>query len=254
MQLEGQGAVITGGTSGIGAATAILFAREGAFVTIVGRSEQGQAVAETITASGGKAQFHRADVCDPRSIEAMLKAHGDAFGRVDVLFNNAAYEGSSTLVADTPDEEFDKVIATNFKAVFTACKLVAPVMLSQGGGAIINTTAASAREGLAWAGLGAYIGSKGAVTAFTRALAVELAPTVRVNSLCPGIIETPMLRGFIGKQAGPEAFEAAISAAPKLGRMGRPEEIAQAALFLASSASSYVTGIDLLADGGLVLN
>lgn len=127
------------------------------------------------------------------------------------------------MVADLPENEFDQIVATNFKGVFIACKLAAPLMTAQGSGSIINTTATSAREGLAWAGLGAYIGSKGAIIAFTRALAVELVPLVRVNSLCPGLVDTPMLRGFIVKQTDPAAFEAGISSAPKLGRMARPE-------------------------------
>lgn len=254
MQLQGKNAVIIGATTGIGAASAMLFANEGARVTVVGRSDEGEDVVAAIRSSGGEARFQRADICDRASVEATLRDHIAAYDRLDILFNNAAYEGPGVPLLETEESEFDRVVATNFKGVFTACKLAARFMLEQGSGSIINTTAASAREGLAWAGLSAYIGSKGAVIAFSRALAVELAPTVRVNSLCPGLVDTPMLRTFISKQADPVAFEAAIGGMAKLGRMARPEEIAQAALFLASDASSYVTGIDLLADGGLVLN
>lgn len=253
MQLQGKAVVIAGATTGIGAATAELFAREGARVTVAGRGAQGEAVADVIRAAGGDARFQQTDVTDSAAIAALLEGHMAAYGALDVLFNNAAYEGPGVAAVDLSESEFDRVVATNFKGVFMACKLAAPLMTAQGSGSIINTTAASAREGLAWAGLGAYIGSKGAVMSFTRALAVELAPLIRVNSLCPGLVDTPMLRGFIAKQADPAAFEAEIGRAPKLGRMARPEEIAQAALFLASDASSYVTGIDLLADGGLVL-
>lgn len=254
MKLRGKAALITGATTGIGAASAILFAREGAKVSVVGRSDAGEDVVRSIRDAGGEAQFVRADVARSADIERMFDTHLASYGRIDVLFNNASYEGPGTLVADTPEEELDKVIATNFKSVFLACKRAAPLMSAAGSGSIINTTAGSAREGLAWPALGAYIGSKGAVIAFTRALAVELSPSgVRVNSLNPGLVDTPMLHAFAGKTPDPQAFWAGLSQAQLLKRIGTVDELARAALFLACDDGSYVTGTDLLVDGGLVL-
>ncbi|NNM01188.1 MAG: SDR family oxidoreductase [Gammaproteobacteria bacterium] len=254
MKLDGKAVIITGGTSGIGEASAAAFAREGARVTIAGRSESGAGVAETLRSGGGDVTFVRADVSRTADIENLIKAHMEACGRLDVLFNNASYEGPGTAVVDTPEEELDRILATNFKSVFMACKLAAPIMLEAGSGSIINTTAGSAREGLAWPNLGAYIGSKGAVIAFTRALAVELSPHgIRVNSLNPGLIDTPLLRSFVDKQADPDAFWNGLTAAQLLQRIGKPEEVASAALFLASEDGAFVTGTDMLVDGGLVL-
>ena len=253
MKLNGKAAIITGATSGIGEASAALFAGEGARVTIVGRSSNGPAIVERIRAAGGEAQFVPADISVAADIEKVFAAHLSKYQRLDVLFNNASYEGPGAPIGDTTDEEFDKVIATNLKSVFRTCRRAAPIMLAAGRGSIINTTAGSAREGLAWPNLSAYISSKGAVISLTRALAVEFAPHIRVNSLNPGLIDTPMLRSFTNKQADPAAFWTGLNQVQLLKRIGTAEEAARAALFLASDDSSYVTGTDLLVDGGLVL-
>jgi NAD(P)-dependent dehydrogenase (short-subunit alcohol dehydrogenase family) len=254
MKLEGKSVIITGATSGMGEATARLFAREGARVTIAGRSNAGETVAESIRSKGGNAMFVRTDVSQPTDIKALFDRHMSAYGQLDVLFNNAAYAGSDKLMTETSEADFDLIVSTNYKAVFVACQLAVPIMASARAGSIINTTAASSREGLAWSNLGAYIGSKGAVVAFTRALAVEVAGTgIRANSLSPGLIDTPMLRGSVNQQPDPAACFQAFSQIELLKRMGTGEEIATAALFLASSDSAYITGIDLLVDGGLVL-
>jgi 3-oxoacyl-[acyl-carrier protein] reductase len=254
MKLEGKAAIIVGATSGIGEASALLFAREGAKVTIAGRSDAGEKVVERIREEGGEAIFVKTDVSHASEIQALIDSHMKTYGQLDILFNNASYEGPGTSVADTSEEELDRVIATNFKSVFMACKYAAPIMLAAGSGSIINTTAGSAREGLAWPNLGAYIGSKGAVIAFTRALAVELSPQgIRVNSLNPGLVDTPMLRSFVNKSEDPDAFWEGLSQIELLKRIGTVDELAKAALFLASSDGSYVTGTDMLVDGGLVL-
>lgn len=254
MKLEGKAAIITGATSGIGAASARLFAKEGAAVTIAGRGDAGEMVAQDIRDGGGRAQFVRTDVSRSAEIAALIEAHMRAYDRLDVLFNNASYEGPSLPVAETSEDELDRVISTNFKSVFIACKLAVPIMTKAGGGSIVNTTAGSAREGCAWPNLGAYIGSKGAVIAFTRALAVEVSPLgIRVNSLNPGLVDTPLLRGFADKQDDPDAFWGGLSQAQLLKRIGTADELARAALFLASDDGSFVTGIDMLVDGGLVL-
>ncbi len=253
MKLVRKSAIITGATTGIGEASARLFAMEGAKVTIAGRGDAGHGVVEQIRQAGGEAQFIRTDVSRPSDITALFEAHLDTFGGLDILFNNASYEGPALPVAKTSEDELERVLATNFKSVFLACKLAGPIMTKAGSGSIINTTAGSAREGLAWPNLGAYIASKGAVISFTRVLAVELAPMVRVNSLNPGVIDTPMLRGFAAKQEDPAAFWDGMESIQLLKRVGKAEELARAALFLASDDSSYVTGTDMLVDGGLVL-
>jgi NAD(P)-dependent dehydrogenase (short-subunit alcohol dehydrogenase family) len=254
MKLEGKAAIVTGGTSGMGEASVRLFAREGASVTIAGRRDEGEKLAEEIRSAGGRATFVKTDVSRSDDIRKMMDRHMSTYGRLDILFNNAAYEGPGKSIVDTSEEEFDRVVATNYRGVFIACQIALPIMCKSGGGSIINTTAASSREGLAWPNLGAYIGSKAAVVAFTRALAVEAAGTgVRVNSLSPGLIDTPMLRGSIKDLPDPSVGERAFGSMQLLKRMGRSEEIATAALFLACSDSSYITGIDLLVDGGMVL-
>ena len=253
MKLNGQAAIITGATSGIGEASAVLFAREGAHVTLVGRGSNGSTIVQRIRAAGGEAQFVQADVSVAADIEQVFEAHLAKYKRLDVLFNNASYEGPGTPIGETSDEEFDKVIATNLKSVFRTCRRAAPLMVTAGKGSIINTTAGSAREGLTWTNLSAYISSKGGVISLTRALALELSPHVRVNSLNPGLIDTRMLRSASNKQPDPAAFWAGLGQMQLLKRVGTAEEAAKAALFLASDDGSYVTGTDLLVDGGLVL-
>lgn len=254
MRLRAKTALIMGGTSGIGEASAIAFAREGARVTVVGRGDAGDDVVARIRNAGGEALFVRGDVSKEGDIRTIIERHLSVYGAIDVLFNNASWEGTGSLVVDTSEEEFDQIIATNFKSVFLSCKYVAPWMIKTGRGSIINTTAASAHEGLAWPNLGAYIGSKGAVIAFTRALAVELSPRgVRVNSLNPGLVDTPMLQRFRDRQSDPEAFWKGLAEAQLLKRIAKPSELANAAVFLASDEASFVTGTDMLVDGGLVL-
>lgn len=254
MRLAGKSALVFGGTSGIGKASAEIFAREGASVTIVGRNGAGEEISQHIIKSGGVATFVRADVTNVQDIISAIDGHIERFGTIDVLFNNASKESNGDLIVDTTEEEFDQLVATNLKSVFMSCKHAVPHMARAGRGAIINTTAASAREGLAWPGLGAYIATKGAVIAFTRVLAVELSPLgIRANSLNPGIVNTPMLQRFCEAQQDPVSFQKNLNGKQLLGRVGLPSELANAALFLASDESSFVTGTDLLVDGGLVL-
>jgi len=254
MKLKGRVALITGGTSGIGEAAALLFAREGAKVAVASRGSAGDGVVKRIKEAGGEAIFIKADVSKADDIRRMVDAHAAAFGRLDIVFNNASYEGPGKAIVDTPEDELDRVIETNLKSVFLTCKYAVPLMIASGGGSIINTTAASAHEGLAWPNLGAYIASKGGVISLTRVLAIELAGhKIRANSLNPGIVRTPMLESFAAKQADPDGFWNALSQEQLLKRLGRPEELAAAALFLASDDSSFVTGTDMVVDGGLIL-
>jgi len=254
VKLAGKAAIVTGGTSGIGEAIAVLFADEGAQVTIAGRTEQGHSVAKAIQDNGGTVQFVPTDVSRTEDVTALVEAHMSAYGRLDVLVNNAAYDGSHSALENTTEDELDKLLATNVKSVFFACKLAAPIMVAAGGGSIVNTTATAAHEGYGLPNLAAYTASKGAVIAFGRALAAELSPkSVRVNSISPGIIDTPMLRRFLGNRRDGEATRRRLEGMQLLHRLGTPEEFARAVLFLASDDSSYVTGTELLVDGGLVL-
>lgn len=253
MRLKDKTAIVTGGASGIGEATVRRFAAEGCDVTIADISPIGETVAKEIVRCGGQATFVATDVTDYVAIQNLFDEHMERCGKLDVLFNNAGKEGSGRLVAETDEEELDTLLAVNFKSVFLACKLAAPIMTEAGRGSIISTSAGSAREGLAWPNIAAYIASKGAIISFTRALAVELSPHVRVNSLNPGVTDTPMLREYATKVEDPEGFWKSMGSMQLLQRLGRPEELAAAALFLASDESSYVTGTDMLVDGGLVL-
>lgn len=254
MRLENKAAIVTGAASGIGAASARRFAAEGADVTIADINPIGEDVARAIRAGGGKATFVATNVADFAAIRRLFDAHMERCGKLDVLFNNAGKDGSGKSVAETSEEELDLLLTVNFKSVFLACKLAGPIMAAAGRGSIISTSAGSAREGLAWPNIGAYIASKGAIISFTRALAMELSPSgVRVNSLNPGVTDTPMLRNYAATTEDPEAFWKAMQSMQLLHRLGTPEELAAGALFLASDESSYVTGTDLLVDGGLVL-
>ncbi|ANQ75674.1 MULTISPECIES: SDR family NAD(P)-dependent oxidoreductase [Rhodococcus] len=253
-KLTNKAVLIVGGTSGIGAATARLFAHEGADLTLAARKPWSDELAASIHNSGGRAQFVATDVRKTEDIRTLFELHMKLHGKIDVLFNNAAYDGPGTPVRETPDDELDKVLDTNIKGVFISCREAIPHMERAGHGIIINTTAGSAREGLAWPNLAAYIASKGAIISFTRALAVELSKhNIRVNSLNPGVVETPLLNDFIGKSDDPESFRESLNSMHLMGRIGQPDEIARAALFLASDSSSFMTGTDLLVDGGLVL-
>jgi NAD(P)-dependent dehydrogenase (short-subunit alcohol dehydrogenase family) len=254
VKLAGKAAIVTGGTSGMGEAMAILFAQEGAQLTIAGRTDQGHSVAKAIQESGGTVQFVPTDVSRTADVTALIEAHISTYGRLDVLVNNAAYDGSHSSLENTPEDELDKLLATNVKSVFTACKLAAPIMVAAGAGSIVNTTATAAHEGYGLPNLAAYTASKGAVIAFGRALAAELSPKgVRVNSISPGIIDTPMLRRYLGERRDGEATRLRLAKMQLLRRLGTAEEFARAVLFLASDDSSYVTGTELLVDGGLVL-
>ncbi|MGD9664745.1 MAG: SDR family NAD(P)-dependent oxidoreductase [Novosphingobium sp.] len=254
MRLQDKAAIVTGGASGIGEASVRRFAAEGCDVTIADINPAGSDLADEIRQTGGRATFLATDVTDFNQIQAVFDAHMDRCGKLDILFNNAGKDGPGKPVAETSEDELDELLAVNFKSVFLACKLAAPIMTAAGRGSIISTSAGSAREGLAWPNIGAYIASKGAIISFTRALAVELSPHgVRVNSLNPGVTDTPMLRGFADKLDDPDAFWKSMSSMQLLHRLGMPEELAAGALFLASDESSYVTGTDLLVDGGLVL-
>lgn len=248
-QLAGKCAIITGGASGIGRATVELFAEEGAMVVIADiNQEAGQAAADAVNARGGTAVFVHCDVTRAGDCQRVVDAAVEQFGRLDILFNNAGVIRRSDVLG-TSEEEWDLVMDVNAKSVFLMSKYAVPVMAAAGGGAIINS---GSGWGLKGGGMAlAYCASKAAVVNMTRAMAIDHGgQNIRVNCVCPGDTDTPMLRGEAVQLAQDEG-EFLIEAAERpLGRYGEPSEVAQAVLFLASEASSYVTGAALVVDGG----
>jgi len=238
--VAGKRALVTGGTSGIGRATAEALAREGAHVLITGRSEQrGADVVAAIEASGGEAEFVRADLASPDDVRALAERAGD----VDILVNNAGlFPGGAT--HELPEATFDETFAVNVKAPFLLTAAIAPRMVERGHGTIINVTTMAAEFGIA--GLSAYGASKAAVALLTKAWAAEYGPHgVRVNAVSPGPTATP------GTDAMGDDFAAIVSTIP-LGRAAQPEEIAETIVFLASDRASYLNGAVIPVDGGRV--
>jgi NAD(P)-dependent dehydrogenase (short-subunit alcohol dehydrogenase family) len=249
MRLETKVALITGGTSGIGEATALLFAREGAKVAITGRNEsRGHAVVARILESGGQGIFVRTDVHHARECKRAVDETLRSFGRLDILFNNAGVYFPHTAL-ECSEEEWDLQIDINLKGTFLMSKYALEPMLAQGGGVIVNN---SSGWGLVGGDKGvAYCASKGGVVLLTKAMAIDHGRQgIRVNCVCPGDVETPMLpedarmRGLDWK-----TYLAGCENRP-MGRIGTPEEIAKAVLFLASDDSSFMTGAALAVDGG----
>jgi NAD(P)-dependent dehydrogenase (short-subunit alcohol dehydrogenase family) len=248
MQLDGKVALITGGASGIGCATALLLAREGAAVVIGDvNPTAGQEVADEIVRGGGRALFESADVTSAADCRRLVVRTILEFGRIDVLFNNAGIIRRAT-VMDLREEDWDRVMAVNVKSIYLLSREVIPHMEKQGAGAIINTSSGWGLAGGAKAAV--YCASKGAVVLLTKAMAIDHGPQIRVNCICPGDTDTRMLCAEAA-QLGEDADRFLADAAKRpLGRVGSPEEIAQAVLYLASDASSFVTGISLVVDGG----
>ncbi len=249
MRLADKVALITGGGSGIGRETALLWAREGAQIIVADVADAaGQAVVKEIVAAGGDAQFVHADVSKSADAEGMVQSAERAFGKLNVLFNNA---GISHIRDDdavsTEEEVWDLTMNINLKGVFLGCKYGIPALRRAGGGSIINTASFVALLGAATPQL-AYTASKGGVLAMTRELAVIHArEKIRVNALCPGPLRTELLMKYLNT---PEKRERRLVHIP-MGRFGEAHEIAQAALFLASDESSFTTGTTFLVDGGI---
>lgn len=248
-KLAGKVAIVTGAASGIGKATALLFASDGAKVVASDWTEEaGAAVVAEITAGGGDALFVRADVSKPADVQALVAQAVDRFGGLDVIFNNAGIEGEQAATADCSLENWDRVIGINLKGVFLGMKYAIPEMLKRGGGSIVNNASVAGVVG--FRNIPAYCASKGGVIQLTKTAALEYATQgVRVNAICPGVIWTPMVERFTGDSAeARKAFEAL----EPVGRFGTAEEVARVALFLASDDSSFCTGAPFIVDGGFV--
>jgi NAD(P)-dependent dehydrogenase (short-subunit alcohol dehydrogenase family) len=246
-RLKNKVAIITGGGSGIGRATCLLFAREGAKVVVADYvAEGGNETVRQIKAAGGEAVFVQADVSRSADVQNMIGATVRNYGRVDILFNNAGIEGPSTKLANLKEEDWDRVIAIDLTSVYLGIKYVIPEMIKQGGGVILSTASVAGLVG--FQGSGAYAAAKAGVINLTRLAALEYADkNIRVNCICPGVIETPM----VDRVMGGRPRERVIKTEP-IGRLGRPEDIANAALFLASDESSFATGAPFIIDGGYV--
>jgi NAD(P)-dependent dehydrogenase (short-subunit alcohol dehydrogenase family) len=247
--LAGKRALITGGASGIGRATALLFDQAGAAVTVVDvDAAGGHAVVQAIAGRGGQAIFVRADVTQAVDCQRAVQETVDRFGGLDILFNNAGIIRRTT-VLDITEEAWDRVMAVNVKSIFLMSRYAIPVMAERGGGVIVNTASG-------WGLVGgrravSYCASKAAVVNMTRAMALDHGPqNIRVNCICPGDTDTPMLRSEAQQLETSEETFLAEAARRPLGRIGSPEEIAQAVLYLVSDAASFVTGTALVVDGG----
>lgn len=249
MRLANKVALITGAGSGIGRESAVLFAKEGAAIVVVDLNETaGAETVSQIESAGGKAIFVRADVSKTADVKAAIDAAEHQFGQLNVLFNNAGifhpHDGS---VLETDDEVWDLTININLKGVFLGCKYGIPALQRAGGGSIINTASFVAIVGAATAQI-AYTASKGGVLSLTREIAVEFArQNIRANALCPGPVETPLLAELL---ADPDRRQRRLVHIPP-GRFAKAQEMASAALFLASDESSFVNGSTFLVDGGI---
>ncbi len=245
-KLNGKVALVTGGTSGIGQATAITFARAGAKVVLTGRREkEGAQVVDEIKKLGGEAAFVRADVAKDPDVKAMVDFTIDKYGRLDVAFNNAGVEWKGPLDQAT-EAEYRRVFDINVWGVLNSMRHEIPAMLKNGGGAIVNNSSVAGHIGLPEVSV--YIASKHAVEGLTKSLALEVAKqNIRVNAVAPGVIATEMLDRFAGKEG--EMRDSLNSISP-VGRTGASEEIAAAVLYLCSDDAKFTTGISLVVDGG----
>ncbi len=263
MDLSGKIVIITGGGSGIGRATALAFALEGALVAVADLDEAGgQGVVAELTglyeqkqlilkgnSPSPRAIFIRADVSKAADAQRVAEGTIAAFGRIDILHNNAGIPGDGTVIS-TPEESWDRTLSVNLKSVYLVSKYVIPFMIEQGGGSIINTSSVQALASTA--NSAAYVASKGGILSLTREMALDFAPyNIRVNAVLPGSIDTPTLQRVAGEQAHPERAIQDWGASHPLGRVGTAEEVARVVVFLASSAASFITGAPYLVDGGL---
>jgi NAD(P)-dependent dehydrogenase (short-subunit alcohol dehydrogenase family) len=249
--MSGQVAMITGAGSGLGRAIARIFIKRGAAVVVADiDADSGNAAVTELCRAGGRAIFARADVSNEANVRSLLEETLRAYGRLDYAVNNAGIDGPVLPLAEQSADSFQRVIAVNVMGVFFGLKHQIPVMVKQGGGSIVNTSSIAGLRG--HPGIGPYVAAKHAVNGLTKTAAIEYGPQgVRVNSICPGGIRTPMLDKYLAQ--APELKAAIIDANP-LRRLGEAEEMAEAAVWLCSSAASYVNGHELVIDGGKIVS
>ncbi len=240
--------IVTGASTGIGRSAAMRFAEEGARVVVADvNTDDGAATADEIEDAGGEATFVETDVSDPEDVQAMVETAVDTYGRLDYAFNNAGIEGGSDPAADQPLENWERVIDVNLKGVFICMQAEIPAILETDGGAIVNTSSIAGKVG--FPELSPYVASKHGVNGLTKSVALEYSGEgIRVNAICPGVIDTPMVDRASEET---DTTDQAIAATP-MGRLGGPAEIGDAAVWLCSDDSSFVTGETLVVDGGYV--
>ncbi|MDH7485086.1 MAG: SDR family oxidoreductase [Anaerolineae bacterium] len=249
MRLAGKVAIITGAGAGIGRSTALLFAREGAKVVVADRDpHMGAETVSLIKAGGGEAIFVQVDVSRAADAERMARTAVETYGKLDILVNNAGIYMQANAV-ETSEEDWDRILDVNLKGVFLCSKYCIPEMIRGGGGSIVNVSSEAGIVGIK--NQVAYNVSKGGVIALTRSMAVDFAPYhVRVNCVCPGTTETPLVKAAVERAPDPAAARRALEQVRPANRLGRPEEIAAGILYLASDESPYATGSILSIDGG----
>ena len=244
---EDKVALVTGGSFGIGRATAIAFSNRGAKVVIADWMEDKETL-NTITSSGGNAIFIKCDVSKEADVKNLIDKTIAAFGRLDYAFNNAGIEGASSSTQDCTEENWERTLGVNLKGTWLCMKYEIPQMLKQGIGAIVNNASIAGLVG--FQGIPAYVASKHGVIGLTKNAALENAKSgIRVNVVCPGVIKTPMIDRFTGKQ---KEVEKQFESMEPIGRLGQPEEVAEAVIWLCSDGASFVTGHSLVVDGGWV--
>ena len=240
-------AIVTGGSSGIGKSTALAFAKKGAKVVVVDWIENSETM-NLIKDLGGEAIFIKCDVSKTEDVKAMVEKTIATFGRLDYAYNNAGIEGKSAVTQDCTEENWDKIIGVNLKGIWLCMKYEIPEIVKQGKGAIVNCSSVAGLVG--FAGLPAYVASKHGVIGLSKTAALEYSKLgIRVNAVCPGVIQTPMIDRLTGKTK--EAIEQFTGLEP-IGRFGKPEEIANAVVWMCSDEASFVTGHAMAVDGGFV--